>query len=78
MGGRVGRIDEKVIHVDNKPSFCDHVYIDVFRKSRCGSIMGLVLSHIHSVTLVEVSRFIDGFVKDQSLCGPVDRGVGFL
>ena len=54
--------------------FLDHVHVDVFRKLRCGSIMGLVLSHIHSVMLVEVSRFINGFVKDQSLCGPVDHG----
>ena len=25
MSGGVGRIDKEVIHVDNKPSFCDHI-----------------------------------------------------
>ena len=25
MGGSVGRIDKKVVHVDNEPSFCDHI-----------------------------------------------------
>ena len=44
--------------------FLDHVHIDVFRKLRCGSVMGLVSSHIHGVTLVEVLRFINGFVED--------------
>ena len=44
--------------------FLDHVHIDVFRKSRCGSVMGLVSSHICSVMLVEISRFVNGFVED--------------
>ena len=25
MGGRVGRVDEEIIHVDDEPSFCNHV-----------------------------------------------------
>ena len=25
MGGRVGRVDEEIIHVNDEPSFCDHV-----------------------------------------------------
>ena len=58
--------------------FLDHVYINVFRKSRCGLIMGLVSSHICSMTSVEVLRFVNRFIEDQSLCGPVNHGVGFI
>ena len=55
----------------------NHVHIDVFRESGCGLIVGLVLSHVCSVVLVEISGLIDGFIKDQGLCGPVDCGVSF-
>ena len=58
--------------------FLNHVHIDVFRKSRCGLIVGLVLSRICSVMLIEILRFVNGFIEDQSLCGPVDCEVGFL
>ena len=58
--------------------FLNHVHIDVFRESRCGLIVGLVLSCICSVMLVEISGFVNGFVEDQSLHGPVDHGLGFL
>ena len=58
--------------------FLDHVHIDVFRELRCGLIMGLVSSQIHGVMLVKISGFVNRFVEDQSLHGPVDCGVGFL
>ena len=67
-----------LIQVRAEVVFLDHVHIDMFRKSRCGSVMGLMSSYICSVTLVEVLRFIDGLTKDQSLCGPIDHGVDFL
>ena len=44
--------------------FLDHVYIDVFGKSWCGLVMRLVLGHVCSVVSVEISRFVNGFVKD--------------
>ena len=44
--------------------FLDHVYIDVFEKSWCGSVMELVSSHVRGVMLVEVSRFVNGFIED--------------
>ena len=44
--------------------FLDHVHIDMFRKLRYGLVMGVVSSHICSVTLVEISRFVNRFVKD--------------
>ena len=58
--------------------FLDHIHIDVFRKLGCGSIMGLVSSQIHSMTLVEVLRLVDRSIENQSLHGPVDHGIGFL
>ena len=67
-----------LVQIQAKLVFLDHVHINVFRKSRCGSIMRLVSSCICSVTLVEVLRFVDGFIEDQSLHGLVDCGVGFL
>ena len=33
MGGSVGGEDEEVIHVDDKPSFCDHVPEGVIHES---------------------------------------------
>ena len=44
--------------------FFNHVHADVSRKSRCGLIVGSVLSHVHSVMLVEISEFINGFIED--------------
>ena len=44
--------------------FPDHVYIDVFGKSGCGSRVGLVSGQVHSMMSVEILRFVDGFVKD--------------
>ena len=67
-----------LIQVRAKVVFLDHVYIDMFRKLRCGSVMGLMSSYICGVTLVEVLRFIDGLIKDQSLRDPIDHGVDFL
>ena len=29
MGGSVGRIDKKVVHVDNEPFFCNHIVKEV-------------------------------------------------
>ena len=33
----------------------NHVHVDMFRKLGCGSIVKLVLSHVCSVMLVEIS-----------------------
>ena len=33
MGGRVGGVDEEVIHVDDKPSFCDHIVKGIIHKA---------------------------------------------
>ena len=44
--------------------FFNHVHADVFRESRCGSIVGLVSSHVHSVMLVEILGFVNEFVED--------------
>jgi len=33
MSGGIGGEDEEVIHVDNKPSFCDHVPEGVIHES---------------------------------------------
>ena len=44
--------------------FFNHVHVDVFRELRCGSIVGLVSSHVHSVMLVEILGFINGFTED--------------
>ena len=55
----------------------NHVHIDMFRKSECGSIVALVSSHVCSVMLVEISGLVNGFVEDQGLYSPIDCGVGF-
>ena len=44
--------------------FFNHVDINMFRESGCGSIVGLVLSHVHGVMLVEVLGFINRLIKD--------------
>ena len=57
--------------------FLDHIYIDVFRRSRHRSIVGLVSGGVSGTTLVEFSGFVNGLVKDQGLGGPVDCRIGF-
>ena len=37
MGGGVGGVDKKVIHVDNKPSFCNHIVKGVIHEPLKGS-----------------------------------------
>ena len=32
MGGRVWRVDEEVIHVDDEPSFCNHITKGIIHK----------------------------------------------
>ena len=56
----------------------DYVHIDMFRELGCRSVVGQVSSCIYCVTLVELSEFINQLVENQSLCGPVNCGVGFL
>ena len=43
--------------------FLDHIHINVFGKSRCRLVMGLMSSHVHGMMLVEFLGFINGFVK---------------
>ena len=43
--------------------FLDHIHIDVFGESRCRSVMGLMLSHVHGMMSVEFLGFVNGFVK---------------
>ena len=43
--------------------FLDHIHIDVFGESRCRLVMGLILSHVHSMMLVEFLGFVNGFVE---------------
>ena len=57
--------------------FLDHIYIDMFGRSRRRSIVGLVSSGVSGATLVEFSGFINGLVKDQGLGSPVDCRIGF-
>ena len=33
MGGRVGRVNEEVIHVNDEPSFCDHIVKGVIHEA---------------------------------------------
>ena len=33
VGGCIGRIDEEVVHVDDKPAFCDHIMEGVVHES---------------------------------------------
>ena len=58
--------------------FFDHVYVDMFRELRCRLVVRLMSSCVLGVLLVKISGFVNGFIKDQSLCGPVDLRVGFL
>ena len=44
--------------------FLNHVHVDVFKQLRCGSIVRLLSSCIHGVILVEISRFVNGFIED--------------
>ena len=44
--------------------FLNHVHVDVFKELRCGSIVRLLSSCIHGVILVEISRFVNGFIED--------------
>ena len=53
-----------LIQVQAEVVFLNHIHIDVFGKSGCGSVMGLVSGHVCGVILVEISRFINGFVED--------------
>ena len=57
--------------------FFNHIHVDMFRELGCGSIAGLVSSHVYDIMLVEISGLIDGLIEDQGLYGPVNCGVGF-
>ena len=56
--------------------FC-YIYVDVIGESRCGSVMRLVSSGVRGMKSAEFLRLINGLIKGQGLCNPVDRGVGF-
>ena len=57
--------------------FFGHIYIDMFGKSRHRSIVGLVLSGVCGMTLVEFLGLVNGLVEDQGLHSPIDCGIGF-
>ena len=59
MGGRVGRIDEEVIHVDDEPSFCDHVMEGIIHEALEGS-RGISQTKKHH------GWFKESFVDDKS------------
>ena len=56
----------------------DHVYVDVFGELGCGSVVGRVSSRICCITLIEFLRFVNEFIEDQGLHGPINSGVGFF
>ena len=56
--------------------FC-YIYVDVIGELRCGSVVRLVSSDVCGMMSVEFLRFINGLIKGQGLCSPVDCGVGF-
>ena len=56
--------------------FFDQVYIDMFRKSGCGLVVGRVSSRVCCITLVKFSGFVNGFIENQGLCSPVNSRVG--
>ena len=66
-----------LIKVCAKVVFFGHIYIDMIGKSRCRSIVGLVLSGVCGMTSVEFLGFINGFVEGQGLHSPVNCGIGF-
>ena len=66
-----------LIEVCAKVVFFGYVYVDMVGKSRCGSVVRLVWSDVCRMTSMEFLRFINGFIKGQGLCSPIDCGVGF-
>ena len=66
-----------LIQVCAKVVFLDHIYIDVFGESRCRLVMGLVSSSVCGIMSVKFLGFIDEFIEGQSLCSPIDCGIGF-
>ena len=59
MGGGVGRIDKKVVHVDNEPSFCDHIVKGVVHEPLKGG-RGIDMTKEH------YSWFKESFIGDES------------
>ena len=57
--------------------FFGHIYIDVFGKSRCRSIVGLVSSGVCGMILIEFLGLVNGLIEDQGLHSPIDCGIGF-
>ena len=66
-----------LIEVCAKVVFSGHIYVDVFRKSGCRSVVGLVSSGVCGMTLVEFLGFINGLIEDQGLHSPINCGIGF-
>ena len=59
VGGGIGRIDKKVVHVDNEPSFCDHIMKEVVHESlKGGRRIGKTKEHY--------SRFEESFMGNES------------
>ena len=59
MGDRVRRVDEEIIHVDDKPSFCDHVMEEIVHE-------GLEGGRGISETKEHHSWFKESFMSDKS------------
>ena len=58
MGGRVGGVNEEVIHVNDKPSFCDHIVKRVIHEVlESGRGIGETEEHYH--------RFEESFMDDK-------------
>ena len=66
-----------LIEVCAEVVFFGHIYIDMIGRSRCRSIVGLVLSGVCDMTLVKFLGFINGLVEGQGLHSPIDCGIGF-
>ena len=59
MGDRIGRVDKEVIHVDNEPSFCDHIAKGVIHELLKGG-RGIGETEEH------YSWFEESFMSDKS------------
>ena len=59
MGGSVGRIDKKIVHVDNEPSFCNHIVKEVIHELlKGGGGIGKTKEHY--------GQFKESFMSDKS------------
>ena len=59
MGGSIGKVDKKVVHVDDEPSFCNHIMKGVIHEPLKGG-RGIGKTEEH------YGRFEEFFMSDES------------